>query len=125
MAPAMTFIYVSGQGTSSAGRMMWARVKGATEDALLALPFKAAYMFRPGYIQPMHGITSSTTWYRMIYAVLGPLYPVLQRLAPDHVTTTEKVGLAMIEATRHGASAHLLENRDINALAARALARGR
>jgi uncharacterized protein YbjT (DUF2867 family) len=122
---AMTFIYVSGRSTDSSSGMMWARVKGATENALLALPFRAAYMFRPGYIQPMHGIRSSTRLYRLIYAVLGPLYPLLQRIGPDTVTTTEKVGLAMIEATRHGAPSHLLENRDINALAAAAMTHGR
>jgi uncharacterized protein YbjT (DUF2867 family) len=64
--PRMTFIYVSGAGTDSTerGRTMWARVKGATENALLKLPFKAAYMFRPGVIQPLHGISSRTTSYR-------------------------------------------------------------
>ena len=117
--PQMTFIYVSGQSTdgTARGRVMWARVKGATENAVRALPFKATYMFRPGYIQPMHGITSSTSWYRLIYHVLGPLYPVLRRLFPRNVTTTDAVGQAMIAAGRQGAPTVVLENRDINELA--------
>jgi len=73
--PQMTFIYVSGQSTDGTGQgsVMWARVKGATENAVRAMPFKATYMFRPGYIQPMRGIKSSTSWYRVIYSIVGPL----------------------------------------------------
>jgi uncharacterized protein YbjT (DUF2867 family) len=117
--PAMTFVYVSGSGTDSSerGRVMWARVKGKTENALLQMPFKAAYMFRPAYIQPMHGIVSKTGIYRALYAVVKPLYPLLKALFPNHVTTTEKVGRAMLEAARRGAPKPALENRDINALA--------
>ena len=113
----MTFIYVSGQGTDSSerGRMMWARVKGETENALLGLPLNA-YMFRPGFIQPMHGVRSKTTLYRMLYAVSAPLYPVLKRLAPKHVTSSEQVGRAMIAVARTGAPKRLLETSDINAL---------
>ncbi|AKF86156.1 NAD(P)H-binding [Myxococcus fulvus] len=119
--PTMTFIYVSGAGTDGTeqGRAMWARVKGRTENALLRLPFRAAYMFRPGFIQPLHGIVSRTRLYRSLYAVLGPLYPVFKRLAPRFVTTTEAVGLAMLEVARSGAPKQVLENDDINALAAR------
>ena len=118
-SPAMTFIYVSGAGTDSTarGRSMWARVKGETENALMELPFKATFMFRPGFIQPLHGIVSKTKLYRLIYAVLGPLYPVLNALFPSYVTTTEQVGRAMIEVAKHGAPKGILENRDINALA--------
>ena len=117
--PEMTFIYVSGAGTDSTerGRSMWARVKGKTENHLLALGFKAAYMFRPGYIQPLHGIQSSTRLYRMIYAVVGPLYPLLKTFFPNYVTTTENVGRAMIAAVRNGYDRPVLENRDINTLA--------
>jgi uncharacterized protein YbjT (DUF2867 family) len=66
--PQMTFVYVSGTGTDSTehGRVMWARVKGATENALLKLPFKAAYMFRPSVIQPVHGVKSRTVLYRVL-----------------------------------------------------------
>ena len=115
--PEMVFIYVSGMGTDSTekGRTMWARVKGQTENALLQLPFKAAYMFRPGWIQPLHGITSRTPLYRAIYAVAGPLYPLLKAAFPNSVTTTEQIGRAMIHVAEHGAAKRILEVPDINA----------
>ena len=117
-SPGMTFIYVSGAGTDSTekGRSMWARVKGKTENALLQLPFKAAYMFRPGFIQPMHGIKSKTPLYRAIYSVMGPLYPVLKAVVPKVVTTTEQVGRAMLKVARQGAPNRIVENHDINTL---------
>jgi uncharacterized protein YbjT (DUF2867 family) len=116
--PAMTFIYVSGTSTDGTerGRVMWARVKGRTENALMRLPFRAAYMFRPAAIMPMHGITSRTTWYRVLYAITRPLWPVLRRLAPDYVTTTERVGQAMINVAANGAPTRVIENPDINRL---------
>lgn len=120
--PDMTFVYVTGAGTDSSerGRVMWARVKGATENALLRLPFKRAVMFRPGYIQPMHGITSKTLWYRAAYAVASWLYPVLARIAPRFVTTTEQVGRAMLAVAKRGSPKAVVDSRDINALADRA-----
>ena len=120
VSPGMTFIYVSGTGTDSSahGRSMWARVKGETENALFALPFKRAYMFRPGFIQPMHGVKSTTRLYRVLYAVTTPLFPIVKLLAGKSAITTEDVGRAMIEAAANGAPKPLLENRDINALAA-------
>jgi uncharacterized protein YbjT (DUF2867 family) len=116
--PNMTFIFVSGAGTDSSerGRMMWARVKGQTENALLRLPFKAAYMFRPGVIVPLHGIKSRTMLYRVPYAVLGPLLPLLKRLFPKSITTTEKLGRAMLIAAKRGALKPVLESADINKL---------
>jgi uncharacterized protein YbjT (DUF2867 family) len=116
--PAMTFIYVSGTNTDSTeqGRSMWARVKGKTENDLLKMPFKAAYMFRPGYIQPLHGIRTKTAWYGAIYAVIKPFYPVLKLLFPRFVTTTECIGRAMLTVTRQGAPKRWLENADINGL---------
>jgi uncharacterized protein YbjT (DUF2867 family) len=116
--PGLTFVYVSGAGTDSSerGRMMWARVKGKTENDLLNMPFRAAYMFRPGYIQPLHGIRTKTKWYGALYAVMGPLYPIWKRLLPNYVTTTECVGRAMIKVARQGAPKRFLENRDINSL---------
>jgi hypothetical protein len=95
---------------------MWARVKGQTENALLRLPFKAAYMFRPAVIVPLHGIKSRTMLYRVPYAVLGPILPLLKRLFPKYVTTTEKLGRAMLVVAKHGAPKPLLENSDINEL---------
>jgi uncharacterized protein YbjT (DUF2867 family) len=114
----MTFIYVSGAGTDNTGqgRIMWARVKGETENALLQLPFKAAYMFRPGYIQPLHNIKTKTKWYAAFYAVMGPLYPLWKRLLPAYVTTTECLGRAMLNVARHGAPNRFVENQDINRL---------
>src|SRR5204863_6826871 len=89
--PDMAFVYVSGTGTDSTerGRSMWARVKGRTENALLRLPFRAAYMLRPGIILPMHGIKSKTTLYRVFYSLMTPLSPALRKLFPRAITTTE------------------------------------
>ncbi len=115
-SPAIKLVFISGAGTDTKGRAMWARVKGETEDALLALPFKEAYMFRPAMIQPRHGITSRTTSYRILYGVLGPLFPLARAIAPRYVSTTEIVGKAMIEAALHGAPKKVLENDEINAL---------
>lgn len=122
-APRSVFVYVSGEGTddTGGGRVMWARVKGQTEQALLALPFKAAYMFRPGYIQPLAGVRSKTGLYQAMYTILGPLYPILQRLAPTHVTTSVNVGRAMIEVAVRGYPRQILENEDINTAAAAVL----
>jgi uncharacterized protein YbjT (DUF2867 family) len=119
-SPASTFIYVSGAGTNSSasGGSMWARVKGETENALLAMPFKAAYMFRPGMIRPLHGVKSKTKLYRAAYAVLGPLFPVVKAVAPKLVTTTEAVGRAMLVVARKGATTKVIESPEINALAA-------
>src|SRR5713226_714433 len=113
--PAMTFVYVSGAGTDSTerGRSMWARVKGKTENALLRLPFKAAYMFRPAAIQPLHGITSKTKLYRILYIIAKPLFPLLKALFPRHIATTEQVGRAMLNVTRHGFPKPILEAGDI------------
>lgn len=114
--PGMTFVYVSGMGTDSTerGRTMWARVKGQTENALLRLPFKAAYMFRPAGIQPLHGIRSKTKLYRVFYTLTAPLLPLLKRLAPNLMTTTEQLGRAMLQVAAQGYGKPLLETRDIN-----------
>jgi uncharacterized protein YbjT (DUF2867 family) len=115
----LTFCYVSGQGTDSTerGRVAWARTKGKTENALLRLPFKAAFMFRPGYIQPLKGIRSKTGWYQALYDVVGPLYPLLRRLLPRHVTTTVNLGRAMITVAANGYPNQVLSSADINQLA--------
>jgi uncharacterized protein YbjT (DUF2867 family) len=113
--PGMTFVYVSGMGTDSSeqGRTMWARVKGRTENALLRLPWKAAYMFRPAIILPLHGIRSSTRWTRILYAVTRPLYPVFRAFFPNYVTTTEQLGRAMLTVAREGFPKPILEPPDI------------
>jgi uncharacterized protein YbjT (DUF2867 family) len=117
-SPDLTFVYVSGAGTDSSekGRMMWARVKGRTENALLSLPFRAAYMFRPGAIIPLHGIRSSTRWYNAMYSAIRPIYPLLRRVVPNMITTTEQLGRAMIAVARKGYATHILETADINRL---------
>ncbi len=111
----MTFCYVSGAGTDSTeqGRMMWAKVKGKTENDLLGLGFKDAYMFRPGFIQPMRGIKSKTALYQGIYNIISPLYGLLRRL-PKYVTTTVVIGKAMIRVAMDGYDKKVLESVDIN-----------
>jgi uncharacterized protein YbjT (DUF2867 family) len=116
--PQMTFIYVSGAGTDSTerGRSMWARIKGKTENDILKLPFRAAYMFRPGFIQPLHGIRSKTRLYQTFYTVLSPILPLLKFTLPQYVTTTEQVGRAMLQVAKHGYPRPILESKDIDSL---------
>lgn len=116
--PASTFCYVSGQGTdrTEQGSAMWARVKGRTENAILALPFKASYMFRPGFIQPMQGVRSKTWWYQAIYSTLAPISPLLTRLLPGLATTSVRMGRAMITVARDGYPSRIITSRDINTL---------
>jgi uncharacterized protein YbjT (DUF2867 family) len=115
--PQMTFVYVTGAGTDSTenGRVMWARIKGKTENDLLTL-FPTAYMFRPGAIQPLHGVRSKTAWVQAIYVATGPLLSWLHRIAPKYVTTTEQMGRAMIKVARDGYPKPVLESEDINSL---------
>lgn len=114
--PGMVFTYVTGRGTDSTerGRVMWARVKGKTENDLLKLPFKAAYMFRPAGIQPLHGVESNLAWARPIYTATAPLLALLVRVSPKSMTTTERVGRAMIGVARDGYPKPVLESADIN-----------
>jgi uncharacterized protein YbjT (DUF2867 family) len=114
--PGMVFTYVTGRGTDSTeqGPRMWARVKGKTENDLLKLPFKAAYMFRPAGIQPLYGVRSKTAWINAIYVVASPLLARLARTSPQYMTTTERVGRAMISVARDGYPKRVLESEDIN-----------
>jgi uncharacterized protein YbjT (DUF2867 family) len=115
--PGMTFIYVSGAGTDNSehGSVMWARVKGRTENALLRMPLKA-FMFRPGVIQPLHGIQSKTRSYRIFYSIAKPLFPLFKAIFPRQITTTEQLGRAMLTVAKKGADKHVLETQDITAL---------
>jgi uncharacterized protein YbjT (DUF2867 family) len=117
-SPQLTFVFVSGAGTDSSEKRgaMWARVKGRAENAIFAMPFKAAYMFRPALIQPMHGASSRTALYRIPYILLAPFVPLLRRTFPKYVTTTEQIGRAMLAVARHGAPKPILESEDINKL---------
>ena len=114
--PAMTFVYVTGAGADSTGRgaVMWARVKGAAENALLQMPFRGAFMFRPAVIQPLHGIRSKTRWYQLFYDVAGPLLSLLRRWAPRYATSTEEVGQAMLAVARGNGGRGVLESIDIH-----------
>ena len=113
--PRLQFCYVSGAGTNSSekGGMMWARVKGKTENDLMNLGFQHAWMFRPGFIQPMRGIRSKVSWYQFFYNILKPFYGLLQKL-PKYVTDTDAVGHAMIRVCRNGHANPILESLDIN-----------
>jgi uncharacterized protein YbjT (DUF2867 family) len=117
--PKMVFIYVSGTGTDSSekGRMMWARVKGKTENALLRLPFAAAYMFRPGFIEPAHGEISRNKLYRILFVFTKPLLPLLRRVFPNQILTTEQIARAMLNLVTHPYPKHILEIQDIRAAA--------
>jgi hypothetical protein len=95
---------------------MWARIKGRTENALLRLPFKAAYMFRPGFIQPLHGIRSKTRLYQFFYDLLTPVMPLLKGRFPKSLTTTEQLGRAMIHVAKNGYTKPILDTEDINRL---------
>ena len=113
--PDMTFCYISGTGTDSSekGRLMWARVKGKTENHLTRLPFKAVYLFRPGLMKPTKGQKNV----KPLFKVLGLLYPLWKVLSPKNVCTLEEVGLAMIQAAQTGYTKQILENKDIAQLA--------
>ncbi len=112
----MTFIYVSGAGTdtSERGSVMWARIKGKTENALLHLPLNA-YMFRPGIIQPLDGIRSKTPAYRIPYLLMRPFLPLLHRFLPNQVLSTREIGQAMLSVAKRGYPQRILETNDMRA----------
>jgi uncharacterized protein YbjT (DUF2867 family) len=114
--PEMTFVFVSGSGADSTekGRVMWARVKGRTENALLRLPLNA-YIFRPGFIEPMDGVESKTSSYRALYRVAKPLFPILRWTLPNQVLSTRDIGQAMLNVVRRGYKKRILETGDIRA----------
>ena len=113
--PGMTFCYISGSGTdgSEKGRLMWARVKGKTENDLMKLGFRDAYMFRPAFIQPFDGIKAKSNAVNTLYQIFSPMYFLLKRL-PAWVTDTRTLGKAMLRVARLGYKQKVLENRDIN-----------
>ncbi len=110
--PDLTFVYVSGAGTNPAGRQMWQRVKGRTENAIVEM-FPNGYAVRPGIIRPAHGATSKTRLYDVGYTVAAPLLSLLERVAPGHVTSTDRLGRAMLRIARTGFGSRILENRDL------------
>jgi nucleoside-diphosphate-sugar epimerase len=114
----MVFTYVSGSGADSSekGSIMWARIKGKTENELMKLPFKATYMIRLAAMVPKNGETART-WYRFIYPVASPLFSALERLTPAYVTNTEKFGRAMLQLAKTGHEKRIVENKEIAVLA--------
>jgi uncharacterized protein YbjT (DUF2867 family) len=118
--PHMTFVFVSGTGSDSTekGKVMWARIKGKTENALLRMPFKDVYVCRPGIIEPVHGARSKTAAYRFFYTLSKPVLPWLRRAMPGYILTTEQIGLAMLVLARRGSEKRVLESKDIHALVA-------
>lgn len=120
--PRMVFVYVSGTGADSSetSRTMWERVRGKTENALLKLPFRGVYIFRPGMIQPLDGIKSKTVAYRIFYSLTKPILPLLRAAMPNQVLSTRQVGQAMLSVVRSGAQKRVLETADIGALGRKA-----
>jgi uncharacterized protein YbjT (DUF2867 family) len=113
--PALSLVFVSGRSADSTerGGVMWARVKGKTENDLFRMPFKSVTVVRPGLIVPRHGIKSRTGWYNAFYTVLRPLLPLFERLAPGYVTTTESLGRAMIRFAKGGFDRQVVQGRDL------------
>ncbi len=119
LRPDLTFVFVSGAGTSVKSRQMWARVKGETERALSALPFANVYHARPGFIKPVEGARSRTALYRVLYGILTPLYPILKRLAPNAIIDSNVLGRALLEAGLSGAPENVLETSSLHDLASK------
>jgi hypothetical protein len=113
--PTMTMIFVSAAG--SGGTAMWARVKRSTEVGLPEMLFKAVYVFRPGLIQPLHGIRSRTRLYNILYPLLYPFILAFKLVRPQLITDTERLGKAMLHIAKRGFTKQVLGNSDINAAA--------
>ncbi|GAB2850854.1 epimerase [Lentzea nigeriaca] len=111
-----TFVYISGEGANAESSTMWARVKGRTENELLALD-RPVFVVRPGFIQPLHGITSRTRIYRYVYSWTSWLFPLLRRVAPKYVTSTEALGRAMVALAKGAQAPKLVRSDEINRLA--------
>ncbi|SDT79118.1 NAD-dependent epimerase/dehydratase family protein [Actinoplanes derwentensis] len=111
--PDLTFVYVSGEGTDANSRLMWAKVKARTEREILEL-FRNGFAFRPGFIQPTHGVRSKTRWYNAAYTVTAPLIPLVRRIAPRYVITTAEIGRAMLRAARGGYPQRIVTTADMH-----------
>jgi hypothetical protein len=113
--PEMTFCYISGTGTDSTeqGRLMWARVKGKTENDLFKIPFKSVFSFRPGLMKP----SQSQRNVKLIYSMVGSLFPLWKILIPKFVCTLEELGSAMLYVAEFGYPKRVLEIIDILAAA--------
>ncbi len=111
--PDLTFVYVSGEGTDPESRLMWSRVKARTEREIMEL-FPNGFAFRPGFIQPTHGVRSKTRWYDIAYTVTAPLVPALRRIAPRYITSTDEIGRAMLRAARGGYAKRIVTTADMH-----------
>jgi uncharacterized protein YbjT (DUF2867 family) len=113
--PGMTFVFVSGTGADSTerGKFMWARVKGKAENALLVMPFRAVYVFRPAMIQPLAGTESKTANYRIMYKLLAPFLSAARPIWPHYISTTQELGRALLAAAKHGTEKRIVEARQI------------
>jgi hypothetical protein len=118
MNPGMSFVFVSGRGADSTerGSTMWARVKGKTENALLALPFRAVYVFRPAMIQPLDGIKSKTDSYRIMYSLTNPFLGAARYFWPSYVSTTQELGKSLLASAKHGTEKRVIEAGEIRTL---------
>jgi uncharacterized protein YbjT (DUF2867 family) len=112
VSPQVAFVYVSGAGTDPDSRRMWSRVKGGAERDIIAL-LPNAYAFRPGIIRPTHGARSKTRFINSIYTATAPLLAVLERVAPKYVTSSDRLGRAMLQAARTGFPNRVVENADL------------
>ncbi len=117
--PKITFVFISGMGADSSekGRVMWARIKGKTENEIFKMKFRNAYVIRPAFIQPKDGIKSRTRLYRWLYIAFKPFMPLIRLFAPKSVITTRALGKVMVQVARQGAAKKLLESADLVALA--------
>lgn len=115
--PGKRFIYISGAGTDStgSGRVMWARIKGQTENELFSLSSES-YALRPGYIQPLKGIRSRSRLTQAFYTVVAPMTRVLTSVFPSLVLTTRDMGLVMLDIARNGAKGRRLEAIEIKSM---------
>ncbi|WP_433791296.1 NAD-dependent epimerase/dehydratase family protein [Actinoplanes sp. CA-252034] len=109
----LTFVYVSGEGTDPESRLMWSRVKARTEREIMEM-FRNGFAFRPGFIQPTHGVRSKTGWYDTAYTIIAPLVPLVRRVAPRYVTSTDEVGRAMLRAARGGYAKRVVTTADMH-----------
>ncbi|MDO5623012.1 MAG: hypothetical protein Q4G24_16345 [Paracoccus sp. (in: a-proteobacteria)] len=112
--PDARFLYISGAGTDANSGTLWRKVKGETENALMAMPFRGTFMLRPSFIQPVDGVTSRTPIYRVMYAIIGPVLGPILRLAPGAATTSAALARAMLILGREGTGASVLNTRQIN-----------
>ena len=117
-SPDSTFVYVSGTGADVNSSLHWARTKAEAENAILSMPLKG-YVFRPGAVRAMYGEESQTTWTRLSYFVLNPVLPLVQKVAPNYITTTVTVGQAFLHLARYGDEKKVFENADLNELVER------